>query len=463
MKVTPRSAAVQRLGRLNPVRALASETRALVQDSFVLTLATMVATLGQMAQIALMTNFLGLRAYGQFALAVASVAIASRFFDVQVGSAAIAFAAKTPRDARATAAVFQFSYLVDTVAGIAGYAVVAALAPVIADRLIGPGGSTLFFVYGLTLLTATVETTSLALLQHLQRFSTILWLTVFRELVRVALLVGVLVLFDTLTSAAIALVVVEAAFCVAALATSNAVFRRHHAIGLLEHRSRLAAATRRSMLGMIFHTNFIAYAKLVSSQVPTILLGVLRSPVDVGAFKVATALAAGVGKPADPAWAAVLPRLSRLWNERRIAEVRTLLAQSTILAFGILATGAAAVVLLRHDLIRLFAGRSAPTAVDVLLLAVAAQVISGTLFWNSALLVAARRANLASRSYVASALLLLVLLPVMINAFGAVGAAGALLASAIAGNVLLTTAALALFRARPDRPPSLPSKPVEEA
>jgi O-antigen/teichoic acid export membrane protein len=436
----------QRLARLRALRAVGSETRGLVSDSFVLTIATAVETAGQMVQIALITNFVGLGAYGQFALVVASVAIASQFFDVQVPGTAVAYAATTRGDGMATAGIFRFSYLVDMLAGLAGYAIVAALAPFVAARLVGGNGATLFLLYGITLLTASVETTSLAVLQFLGRFPSILWLTVFREVMRVALLVGFFVKFDSLTAGVVALVIVEAAFVLPALVVSGRAFRRRYSTPLLRSSAWPRRDVRRAMLRMLVHTNFITYAKLVSSQAPTILLGAFRSPVEVGAFKVAMALAAGVGKPAEPASAAVLPRLSRLWGERRFSELRSLLVESTLLAFGLLATVGGLVFLFRSELTRIFAGGSTPAAFNVLLLAIAAQVVGGTLFWNSDLLFAARRADRASWCYASMALLLAILLPVLIWQFGAIGAAAALLIATVAVNLMLTFAAISLFR-----------------
>lgn len=436
----------QRLVRLPPVRAVGSETRGLISDSFILTVATAVETVGQMVQIALITNFLGLRAYGQFALVVASVAIASQFFDVQVPGTAVAYAATTRSDGVATAGIFRFSYLVDVLAGLVGYAVVLAVAPFVASRLVGGNGAILFLLYGLTLLTASVETTSLAVLQFLGRFPSILWLTIFRELMRVALLVGFFIQFDSLTAGVTALVIVEAAFVSAALVVSGRAFRQIYSTALLRSSAWPTGEVRRPMLRMLFHTNFITYAKLVSSQAPTILLGAFRSPVEVGTFKVAMALAAGVGKPAEPASAAVLPRLSRLWADRRFSELRSLLVESTLLAFGLLATVGGLVFLFRSELIRIFAGGSTPAAFNVLVLAISAQVVGGTLFWNTDLLFAARRADRASRGYLSMALLLAVLLPVLIWQYGAIGAAGALLIATVAVNLMLTVTAVSLFR-----------------
>jgi O-antigen/teichoic acid export membrane protein len=116
------------------------------------------------------------------------------------------------------------------------------------------------------------------------------------------------------------------------------------------------------------------------------------------------------------------------------------------LAFVVLAGGACIVILFRSDLIRLFAGTHAPDAFGVLLFALAAQVVSGSTFWNSAFLIAATRADLASRSYLVMAALLAVLLPTLTSWFGATGAAAALFAGVVVVNVRLTLAALALIR-----------------
>jgi O-antigen/teichoic acid export membrane protein len=86
----------------------------------------------------------------------------------------------------------------------------------------------------------------------------------------------------------------------------------------------------------------------------------------------------------------------------------------------------------------------------VLTLAVIAQGINGTLFWNSQLLFAAHRAGVVTRIYVPSMLLLLVLLVPMVDLWGAEGAALALLTTTIVINLLLTAGALSVLRAPPD-------------
>lgn len=433
---------------LAPLRKLAArlapETRGLARDSFVLSLATLVTMTGYMLQIALITHLLGLAAYGLFALAVAFVEVVGRFFSLQVGDAAIAFASgKLEEEPRAAAGVFQIAYLAEIASGVLAFGVVAALAPFVGSSLVGEGGPRLVLLYGLTLVATAVAATSLSLLRLLGRFGTILRLTTLREVLRVAALATVLVVFGTLESVALAVVLLEALITVLGLgAAARAFARRSGGIRLATPALGAVRPLRRAMLGMMFHTNLVTYAKLVSAQGPTLLLGVLRPPVEVGAYKVATAIASAFGKPADPAWAAVMPRLSRLWAAGRVAEIRRLVTQATAIAV----VGLGALVLLatalREPLLRLFGGGAAVVAADILIVAVVAKALNGVVFWNTPLLYSAKRAAVASKAYVASAAALAPLLYLFIDAWGGLGAALALLVFTVQLNLWLTVSAL---------------------
>jgi O-antigen/teichoic acid export membrane protein len=442
--VAPSFAPVRRL-----VARLAPETRGLARDSFILSIATLVTMAGYMVQIALITHLLGLAEYGIFALAVAFVDVVGRFFNLQVGDAAIAFAStKLEGEPRAAAGIFQIAYLAEIASGVVAFGVVAALAPFFAQALVGDDGPTLVVLYGLTLVATTVAATSLSLLRLLGRFGTILRLTALREVLRVIALATVLVVFGTLESVAVALVLLEAMVTVLGLAAAARAFTSGSGgVRLGTPALRAVGELRRPMLGMMFHTNLVTYAKLVAAQGPTLLLGALRPPVEVGAYKVATAIASAFGKPADPAWAAVMPRLSRLWAAGRASEIRRLVLQASTIALAGLTALALIATVLREPLLRLFGGGAATVAADILVIAVAAKVVNGVVFWNTPLLYSARRAAVASRAYVVSAAVLAPMLYLFIDAWGGLGAAVALLVFTVQLNVLLTVSAVRTTRA----------------
>jgi O-antigen/teichoic acid export membrane protein len=401
-----------------------------------------------MAQVALITHSLGLRQYGIFALTIAVVALVDKFFDLDVGRASIVFSsphlAQSPRMA---AGVFQFAYALNVVTGMVGFAVIAVSAPLIGPRLVGAHGVLLFMLYGMTLLASTGDTTSSALLQALGRYWSIVGITVFREVTRVAFVAFAVVAFHSLV-VVVGLLLIHDALTglIGILIAAHAFGRQAKTVRLFQPALREARAVRGPMLRMIFHTNLITYGRLVQAQAPTLLLGVFAGPLEVGLFKIAMAAATAIGQLTTPAWNAVMPRLSRLVAESGFPAVRQLLRQSTVLAAALLVPVASIVILFREPLLSFFGGSGAAQAGTAFVLVAIAQVVNGVLFWNGPYLYASHRARVVTAIYLPSVALMLVLVFVLTRTSGADGAAVAVLVTAVLNNVLLTIAALRALR-----------------
>jgi O-antigen/teichoic acid export membrane protein len=203
------------------------------------------------------------------------------------------------------------------------------------------------------------------------------------------------------------------------------------------------------MARTVVHANLVSYVKVVAAQGPTLLLGAMRPATDAGLFKVGTSIAAIVGKPADPAWAAVLPRLARLRAQGRVTEMRALIRQSSVGAFVVLSLIAVGAIVLRDPLLRLFGGETALAAGTVLMLSVLARVANGTLFWNTPLLYALKGADLASKAFLVASIPFVPILVFSTDRWGPEGAAASLLFWNLLVNALLTASALrALGRMR---------------
>ena len=442
--ILPRFA--RRLGRrLHP------EARGFARDSALLSVASGVAMAGYMTQIALVTRWLGIEEYGVLALAAAFTDIVSRVFDVRVGETVIAFGAeRLDREPRAAAGVFRFGYAIDFGAGAIGFLLVAALAPFAGDRLAGDAGPLVFFLYGLVLLATTVETTSLAILRMHGRFGWILRLTVLREILRVGSIVLALAVFGTLAAVIVALILLETLVGGLAVVLAARAFAARTGIRLASRTREPLAGVRRAMLRMMFHANLIGYAKIVPAQGPTMLLGALRDPAEVGIFKIGMAVASAVGKPADPAWAAVMPRLARLRADRLAAEALRLVRQSSLVLFAVIAIPAAVAVALRGPILELFGGTEARAAGAVLVLACIGRLVNGTLFWNTPVLYAYKRAGVASRIFLTNLVVFAPLLVVLTTRWGATGAAAAGLVWTVLNNAALAVAAIRAIRERSD-------------
>ena len=347
-------------------RMLAPQTRGFARDSLKLSAASAVVVGSYGLQIALITHVLGLDEFGVFAVVVAFVDLIARLLDFQVGQMTMTFAAGSVKsNPRRVVGIAQFSYLIDAGAGLVGFCVISALATFASAHLLdGEYSAWLFVLYGLTVLVTTTETTSIALLQVTGKYTIILRLTIVREVLGVGFVVGALLISRSLAAVIIALVAMEACLAVLWTAAASRAVRgvQVDGGGLWRPSFTETDGLRGPMARMVFHTNVISYVKVAAAQAPTLLLGAMRPPADAGAFKVGTAIAAVVGKPADPAWAAILPRLSRLVEAGRRSEITTLIRQSSLgVGLAISTLGLVAIVF-RDPLLRLVGGQQALVA-----------------------------------------------------------------------------------------------------
>jgi O-antigen/teichoic acid export membrane protein len=434
------------------------QTRGFLRDSTKLGAGSAIVVVGYATQIALITHLLGLEDYGVFVIVVSTVDLIVRLFDFQVGQMTTAFAADSLKtDPRRTIGIAQFSYLVDLGAGVIGFLVVVVVAPFAAEHLLDGESWWLFVLYGLIMLVTTTESTSITLLQLSGRFGDILRLTGVREVLRLVFVLVALLVFDSIGSVIIALVAMEAMMAALWTVAANAAIRED--TGGFGLRRRCLAEThgiRGDMTRMVLHTNAISYIKVLAAQAPTLLVGAMRTPAEAGLFKIGTSVAAIVGKPADPAWAAVLPRLAKLRAAGRPAEMRALIRQTSLGAFLVISAMGVLAILLRDPLLRIIGGAGATAAATVLTLSVLARIVNGTFFWNSPVLYALKRASVASRVFITVSLVFIPVLVVFVELWGANGAAGALLFWSVALNAALTIVAVRAIRlvTSPPVPPS---------
>jgi O-antigen/teichoic acid export membrane protein len=407
-------------------------------------------SIADVAQIALLTHFLGLTEFGQFALVTSVVALVGRFFDVRVGIAATTHGAtELPRSPQHGAAVFRFSYLVDATTGLAAVAALVPLSLIVGPGLIGSSGTELILLYTVTLLVSTVDESSLAVLRLFDRYRLVAAYTVPLELLRVALVLAALIIFGSLQAVIGALIIYSSLRAIANGAAAALTFRGRTERSLFASpESELRKNARRLMVRTIMHTNVVMYTKLVQKQLPTILLGAISGPLDAGLYKVGLAGSLLVARLSDPALVAALPRLSRLWATGQYARVGTWILHCSRLSISVMVTVTAAVVLFREPILTVLGGEEAVAGAGVLVASAVALAIDGALFWNASLLFAAGRARTVAWIAGATAATQIGALVPLTLAFGATGAALAFLISVVLANALYTVLALRVLEAR---------------
>ncbi len=261
---------------LRPVRTLLTgELGGLTRDSLYMTVTLGAISAADLVQMALVTHSLGLSEFGRLALVMSFVVLVGQFFDVRVGTAETTYGARriAAGDWAGAAGVLRFGYGIDAVTGVAGFLIVALAAPFVGPWLVGSDGTELMILYALTLLASTVDESSITGLRLTGRFRLLATYTTGLEVLRVVFVALALYVEPSLTAVLVALVLYDLAGAAANLAIANGVFSRLAGRPLLA-RTRLRFTERRAMLGTVFHTNLVSYARIAQLAADARLGGV---------------------------------------------------------------------------------------------------------------------------------------------------------------------------------------------
>jgi O-antigen/teichoic acid export membrane protein len=200
------------------------------------------------------------------------------------------------------------------------------------------------------------------------------------------------------------------------------------------------------MMRTVLSTNVVSYARIAQVQAPTLLLGLLTTPGEVGLYKIGTAAGSVLGRIAAPAYASVLPRLSRLWSQGRHDEIRALLRQTTPVAAIVAGAAFALLVVFRVPILHALGGEEATAATTVLTLSAVGFLGAAIVFWYPSLMFAIGRPGaVAALALVTTAVQLGLVVP-LTSRWGADGAALALCVTMMLTNVGGGWAALRAMR-----------------
>lgn len=430
-------------------KGVGAETRALARDSGLVAIAQTANGIVQFLIVLVVTRTLGLTGYGRFALVTGFVILVGQFFDVRVTNAAITFGAKwLDKDLSRVAGIVSFSYAVDLVTGIVGFVVTAAAASLFGDSLVGTTGRELIVLYAVTLLLSTVDNTSSAVLQLMDRFSWVARYGLASEITRLVLVLVAAYGFGHLAAVLIALIIHDAIAAVVNTGMAARAFRA--AAGRPFQLRRTAAAERRGFLRMVFHTNIIGYSRLSQTHLPTIVLGSMFGPLQVGVYKVGMAVASLLSRIGDPVYLAVLPRFARLWGSNERREILLLVKQTSLVGLPLVLVVAVTMFAIRGPLFRVFDIDTVSSELGIVLaFGLVAHGANSALFWNVPLITAAGRAGALS---IASLISMTVFIPapfLLSDAQGPAGAALALLMSFVSINLGMAWYALTLVKGAP--------------
>jgi O-antigen/teichoic acid export membrane protein len=429
--------------------------RRLFQNASWLFSGNAIASILGFAQAIVLGRALGVDGYGLLAFVIAFVTIVNGVVDIRMWETVTKFVGEyhARQDHGRARAMVKLAYLVDLVTGIVAFALVAALARPAAARFAhDPGSAPYLVLYAGTLLVATVNDTSLAILRVFDRFRWISSERVASAALRLALLWAAAALTGRLGPVLAAYVAVELARAIVLLvlglrAAQNELWRPgpDH-IGTVKERF----AEFRSFTLQGAATNILA---LITRQLDILILAAIHVPREVALYRMAKNFGQLVLRISDPVYHAIFPQLVRLaarpgaWPGR----IRTFVARTTLIVLLlILPVGAIAIFGARFILERAV-GSDFVAAALPLQIVVGGALLHAAFLWARPLALAIGRPQIPTVAHAAGAATLVAGSVVLVPPLGALGSA---ITFALVGAVTVGILTIAALRARPaGRPP----------
>jgi O-antigen/teichoic acid export membrane protein len=433
-----------------------ARVRRLLRNASLLFSGNALASLLAFVQAVVLGRLLGAGGYGLLAVIIAFASTVNQVVDIRLWESVTKFVGEyhaRGEHGRARATV-KLAYLVDLGSGIAAFALVAALAPFAAARFLHrpeAGGDLVLFAG--TLLVATVNDTSTALLRIFDRFRWLSGERVAAAAVRLGVLWAVAAATPRLTPLLAAYVAVELAHGLLLLALALAATRAALAgpgpdhLGLV--RERFGEFWRFTATNAI--TTILV---LVTRQLDILILSAVSTAQEVGLFRMAKNFGQLVLRVSDPVYHAIYPELVRLAVHDPHA-ARAFIARSMRMVLVVVVPAGLVIMLGAGLVLDRVVGREFAAAALPLRLVVAGALIHAVFLWARPLALAAGRPELSTWAYLAGAGVLAASSYLLVPRLGAVGSAITyVLTSAVTVGILASGA----IRAHPA--PGAPARPL---
>jgi O-antigen/teichoic acid export membrane protein len=414
-------------GTAAPGRAEGTSVRRLFRNASWLFSGNALASLLGFAQAVVLGRALGVDGYGLLAFIIAFVTTVNSVVDIRVWESVTKFVGDyhaRGEHGRARATV-KLAYLVDLGTGVIAFALVAALAPLAADRFVHDAAVAPYLVlYAGTLLVATVNDTSMALLRVFDRFR---WLSTERvasAVVRLALLWAAAALTGRLGPVLVAYVAVELGrglvLLVLGLRASRAALTDPGPDHLGTIRGRFAEFRHFTLQNAA-----TTVLSLITRQLDILILTAIHAPREVALYRMARNFGQLLARITDPVYHAIYPELVRLAAIPAASpgEIRTFIVRSmrivlpVILLVGLIAVFGARLILERA------VGSDFVAATLPLQIIVGGALIHASFLWARPLVLATGRPQISTIAHAAGAVTLVLASILLVPRFGAVGSA----------------------------------------
>jgi len=402
-----------------------------------------IASLCGFGQAVVLGRALGVDTYGLLAVIMAFVTTVNQIVDIRMWESVTKFVGdfhERGDHGRARATV-KLAYLIDIATGIIAFLLVCVLAPLAVHRFLhGRVAAEDVILFAGTLLVATVNDTSMALLRVFDRFD---WLSAERvasAIVRLLALWAVAAATGRLTPVLAVYVAVELGRGIVLLLLGLRATRHALTAPGPDHlgavKDRLGAFWRFTLNNAA--TTVLA---LITRQVDILILTALRPPAEVGLFRMAKNFGQLILRLSDPVYHAIYPELVRLvTNAPR--EIGAFIRRSMRVVLVLVIPAGLFLIVAAGPVLELAVGRDFAAAAGPLRIVVLGALLHAGFLWARPLALARGRSHLSTIAHAAGAVVLVAASYLLVPRLGAIGSALTFVASSAATVAILAAGAV---------------------
>jgi O-antigen/teichoic acid export membrane protein len=413
--------------------------RRVIRNSSYLFSVTGIAAVFSMLQGIFAARLLGVTVLGILGIIVQFTTTINKFASFRMNELVVKYVGQyTETDQpKQAAAVFKAASLLEIASALVAYGLIWLLAPLGARYLVRDISLTnLFWIYGLIVLANLIFESATGLLQIFDRFRQIALMTFAQSSVTLTLVFLAFLFERGLPEVMLAYM---AGKIIGAIGLSLLALREAGRVwGTGWWRTPLGEIRSQAgeLIRFAINTNISGTMSLINRDSELLWLSAFRGPLEAGFYKQALALANLVQMPVSPMPRATYPELSREVAKKNWPNLRYVLRQGSLLAFGYTLVVSIALVFLGKPLITLMYGAEFLPSYPALLILLIGFLVANTFYWNRIALLSLGRPDYPMKVNVLIVLLKFIGVFILLPRLGYLGSAILLTFSYILGNSL---------------------------
>ena len=290
--------------------------RKFVKDVGVLTVANVIGAALNLGQGIVVARWLGPELYGIAALVMGYISLIYSILDAKSSEASVKYLGRFHAlgDRECALAMCKLSYCVDLVIACLIFFFLLVSAGIAAKHIVHDTATAgLIVIYGAALIPRALMATSNGVLVTLGRFPLIAGIEVITTALRMVLVLGLVIAGWQVAGVIWANALAAIASGLIYVAIAWPLIHRTWGASVVRGRLQALKGARKEIFAFFAYSDLNTLIRIVPAQMDALLLGYLRSPTEVGYYKLAKSLSSAVGYVVGPLQSVTYPELARLW------------------------------------------------------------------------------------------------------------------------------------------------------